>query len=396
MTGLNVERRLHNGILAYLGAAIAQTGIQLIGPALPAMRDALALTDAEVGLVMSAYLLPAAPAAVISGLIADRVGRRLTFGWSMIGFGLCGLLVPFLGGSIPLLLSVRFVQGVFFGGLLPLTITIIGDVFSGSDLVGAHGRRSLSMRISDGAWPVIGGFAAGLAWWLPWLGQMSAIVLGVWALVKLVEPVHRPVRQKLSAKGRLLASLFIKPSIVAFEVIGFVRLFVKFAGLTYLPVFLVDERGLSVSQVGLLLGVGALAGTATAAATKRLATLGGPTVWTAVGCVGMGASLIALILVPSHVVIVVASVTYGITDTLLTVFVNAYVSIASETDIRATFVAATGALRNLAKFLGPLTVAVLTLSVSIGTAFLITGVALMATVSLTPLLRVYNAALVRT
>ncbi|MDH5504643.1 MAG: MFS transporter, partial [Acidimicrobiia bacterium] len=53
-----------NAWFAYVGAAVALTGVQMISPALPIMRDALGLSEAQLSLVMSVYLLPAALAAV--------------------------------------------------------------------------------------------------------------------------------------------------------------------------------------------------------------------------------------------------------------------------------------------------------------------------------------------
>ncbi len=142
------------------------------------MRDALNLSEAQLGLVMSVYLLPAALAAVPLGVLADRIGRRIVFGGSFIGFGICGAVLPLVATSFQAFLAVRFVQGIMFAGLLPLTMTILGDFFSGAELVGAQGRRSVAMSMGDGLLPVMGGLLVGAGWFVPWLGQAIAIPLG--------------------------------------------------------------------------------------------------------------------------------------------------------------------------------------------------------------------------
>ena len=80
-TSLTPRQASINASFAYAGCIVAQTGVQLVAPSLPAMRDALGLTDSRLALVMTIYLLPAALGALPAGLLADRIGRRRVFGW---------------------------------------------------------------------------------------------------------------------------------------------------------------------------------------------------------------------------------------------------------------------------------------------------------------------------
>ena len=285
-----------NAAFAYGSAIVALTGVQLIAPSLPAMRDTLGLTEAQLGLVMSVYLLPAALAAIPLGVAADRFGRRLILGSTMVGFGVVGGMLQF-ASAFPVFLTIRFLQGVMFAGLLPLTMTVLGDAFGGAELVRAQGRRSVAMSIGDGALPVIGGALVVFGWFVPWLGQLMAVPLGVAILMKLVDVPSIHARDRSIGFASVMG-LFRSGSILALQYAGFLRMFLKFSLLTFLPVLLVDERGISPAFAGLVLGTAALSGTAIAASVGWISNKGRAAAFVAVGAGGMAVAIGVLALAP--------------------------------------------------------------------------------------------------
>lgn len=359
-----------NAIFSYGSAIVALTGVQLIAPSLPSMRDTLGLSEAQLGLVMSVYLLPAALAAIPLGVAADRMGRRRVLGATMIGFGVTGGLLQ-LATAFPVFLAIRFLQGVMFAGLLPLTMTVLGDVFSGADLVRAQGRRSVAMAIGDGILPVIGGALVAFGWFVPWLGQLVAIPLGVAILMKLVDipSIESDSRKRLGFRS--VVGLFRSGAILALQYAGFLRMFLKFSLLTFLPVLLVDERAISPAFAGLVLGTAALSGTAIAASVGWISTKGRPTSFVAVGVGTMAGAIMVLALAPWRPVLLVAALAYGAGDGLLGVFTNSFVTSATGAELRASFVAVTGAIRNFAKFTAPALFGLVILALPIQNAFLI-------------------------
>ena len=384
-----------NAWFAYLGAAVALTGVQMISPALPIMRDALGLSEAQLSLVMSVYLLPAALAAIPMGVLADRIGRRIVFGGSFIGFGICGALLPVVAGSFQVFLGVRFVQGVMFAGLLPLTMTILGDAFSGPALIGAQGRRSVAMSMGDGLLPILGGLLVGAGWFVPWLGQIIAIPFGLAVLLSVVDPPALRSDKKSGTRFRDLGHVFKSLSIAALQYMGILRMFLKFSMLTFLPLFLVDVRAFSPAFAGLVIGVAALSGTSIALGAGKLALIGRPTAWITLGTVMMGASLISIVLVPSAALVLTTAVLYGAADGLMGVFTNSFVTSATIPKHRASFVAATGALRNFAKFLAPVVFGFLALGSSIRASFVLIGVFTVGSAALALALRPLEKRLMR-
>jgi MFS family permease len=384
-----MSRRIarRNARYVYVGALIALTGAQMIAPSLPVMRDALGLDSAQLALVMSVYLLPAAVAAIPAGVLADRVGRRLVFGGSFIGFGVCGLALPLVSGHFSVFLAVRFLQGVMFAGLLPLTMTILGDAFRGHELVRAQGGRSVAISFADGALPILGGLLVGVAWWAPWLGQSLGIPFGVAVLLRLVDPVEVRSTRRTWFDIPAFLGLFRRLPILALQYMGFLRMFLKFAILTFLPVFIVDIREQSPAFAGLVIGATALSGTAVAALSGRLARIGRSTFWIAVGVAGMGIGMASMVLLPWVWTIVGAAIFYGMADGVMGVFTNSMVTAATGFEQRASFVAATGAVRNLAKFLAPTAIGAVTLVTPLASAFVGTGAATLASVVIVRSLR---------
>ncbi len=379
---MTARQAIVNSRFVYLGAIVAQTGVQLIAPSLPIMRDALGLTNAQLALVTSVYLLPGALAAIPAGLLADRIGRRRVFGWSMVGLGLAGIALQFATHSFTLFLSIRFVQGLTFAGLMPLTMTILGDAFTGAALIGAHGRRTVALHLGDGMLPIVGGLFVAIGWRAPWLGQLLAIPFGLVVLAKLTDPRSLTVSTTTRIGLRASLSLYRSGAILALQFLGFLRMFLKFGIVTFIPLLLIDERGLSPAFAGLVIGVVALTATLPAIAAGRIARVARPTTFVAVGVAAAGVALGVIAMAPGAAIILVASVVYGMADGLSGVYLNSFVSAATDTEHRGSFIAATGAVRNFAKFMAPATLGAMTLVVPLSTSFLIMALIMLASASM--------------
>ena len=385
-TGLTPSQANINAGFAYAGCIVAQTGVQLVAPSLPAMRDALGLTDTRLALVMTIYLLPAALGAIPAGILADRIGRRRVFGWSMVLFGIAGILLQFSTGSFGWFLSVRFAQGLAFAGLLPLTMTILGDAYRGAELIRGQGRRSIAMLTGDGVLPIVGGVLAASAWQVPWLGQLLAIPFGFMVLAKMTDPPSLGTTTQRPGILTGFARAFRMRGVAALQYAGFLRMFIKFSILTFLPVLLVDVRSMSPAFAGLVVGASALIGIIPSHFAGRIARWGKPTTFIAMGLAGEAIALAVWALAPWPIAIFMAALAFGVADGLSGVFVNSMVAATPDTEHRASFVAATGGVRNLAKFLGPAFVGILLLMTTLPNAFtLMAAVTLLSTFLVLPL-----------
>ena len=381
--------------MAHLGGMAVITGVQLISPALPALAERFSLTDSEVSLVISVYMIPATLASVPAGLLADRFGRRWVFGAGLCLFGLAGLVLPFAAqSSFGALLVIRFLQGLGFAPAFPLTITILGDLYRGPGLVSAQGRRSVLMSVADGGYPILGGLLVGLSWLAPWYLQAAALPIGLVVLVTFRDWVPRGRPGYLGGLRWLWRSARMEGT-MSLHYVAFLRFFVKFSLLSYLPLLLVVSRKMTAAQAGLILGAAALCGMLGAAVCGVLAGVGPASRWVGVGMVAQGLALVVMGLVGDIWTLMAAAVVYGLADGILGTFINSYLAAATDPGRRASLVAANGAIKNLGKLLAPILLGMLALVIPLPASFgAVAAILIMSAPTARPL-RAYDAKISR-
>lgn len=120
-------------LLTILAISVAGSlGNNIASPALPAMASALNMTDASVGLVITAYTLPTVVMVPVVGVLADIYGRRPIVLPSLLLFGTAGTAISF-ANTFEMILVLRELQGVAAAGIPSLTVTLIGDIYVGAD-----------------------------------------------------------------------------------------------------------------------------------------------------------------------------------------------------------------------------------------------------------------------
>jgi len=123
-----VEQRRVVTVAVMLGMFLAALDTTIVATALPTIARVLGGLELYAWVVAS-YSLALTAATPLFGGLADRYGRRpvylLGVATFLAGSALCGA-----ARSMPELVVFRAVQGVGGGALLPVAITIVGDLFS--------------------------------------------------------------------------------------------------------------------------------------------------------------------------------------------------------------------------------------------------------------------------
>ncbi|KAB8069133.1 major facilitator superfamily domain-containing protein [Aspergillus leporis] len=156
-------------------AALEQT---IISTAAESISRSFHSTELEFTWIGTAYLLPAAAATPPWGKLSDIFGRKPVLMISIIVFFI-GSLIGALAINIDMLIAGRVIQGIGGGGILGLSATVIGDVFSPRERSKYYGVLGVTWGVACGLGPIIGGaFCQYVTWrWLPIAGVAGALVL---------------------------------------------------------------------------------------------------------------------------------------------------------------------------------------------------------------------------
>jgi EmrB/QacA subfamily drug resistance transporter len=151
--------------------------------------------------LFSIYLLTQAVTVPLYGKLADVVGRRpvLFFGIAVFVAGsvLCGV-----AWSMPTLIVARAVQGIGAGAVLPMTITIVGDLYSVQERARVQGYVASVWGAASVIGPTLGGvFSEYLSW--RWIFFVNIPLGGVaaWMLWRSFQEEVQRRRHQLDIAG---------------------------------------------------------------------------------------------------------------------------------------------------------------------------------------------------
>ncbi|AOZ09010.1 MFS transporter [Cupriavidus malaysiensis] len=246
--------------LSYLFDAV---DIIILTIAMPAITASLQITQAQAGLLVTATLLGIGLSSVVMGRLADTLGRRTALLLSLASFG---VLTMAIAGATDWrqILVLRFFSGLGLGGVWSTAAAHVNETWP------AHQRGRATAFVLSSFSVGASVAAAASAWLLPahgWrvlffaCGAAVAIAIAyVWLRVPESEVwlAQRRMRVSTTASaagapaGASLAELF-DPALRRITVLGTatsaLALAAYWGATTWLPTFLVKERGLDVATM---------------------------------------------------------------------------------------------------------------------------------------------------
>jgi len=261
-------------------------GLSYLSPILNSLIEPLGASVENIGLVISLFTLPAIFVIPIAGLVADAIGRKPIIFVSLLVLGISGVLIAFTT-EYKLVLLLRFLQGIGFGGLLPIVITSIGDLYSGSTEATAQGFRLAVSGVSSTIFPVLAGFLVVLSWRYPFIIYLLAVPVAVSFLLLYEEPISTSVSMtdlrldSLTSSSELvryvgeLRALLMQSHVLALVVARTLPNVIWTAFLTYNSIIVIQLSGGSPSHAGLLVAAGSVTYAFSASQAGRVALLFG-------------------------------------------------------------------------------------------------------------------------
>ncbi|QQN61290.1 MFS transporter [Bradyrhizobium diazoefficiens] len=244
-------------VLLYIAYCISYIDRAAISLALAQIGKDFNLQAADLGIVISAFFLGYAAMQVPGGWLSDRFGSKYVV---IVTIAMWSLFTAFtsLAWSLASLIAIRFIFGIAEGGFPPASIRAIAEVFKKD----SRPKMSALLLSSNYAGSMVAPLImAPLILWLGWRHAFNTIgVAGiVFAVVYFVFVPHLgrsgKANPKTSAKAEIRApmrELMKNPLLWQLMVVWFGLSCVNKGLDSWMPLYLLQQRGLDLKTVGVV------------------------------------------------------------------------------------------------------------------------------------------------
>ena len=350
--GLGMHRSI--ALQVTLGSSMTMImGASLVYPVLPVIAQSLDVPEGQIGLVLTAFTLPAVFLAPVTGALSDLRGRRLVLVGGLLVYGFAGLSIA-LVDTLPWLLVLRAVQGVGYAAVMPLVVVLVGDAFPDArQQTTAQGVKVVLDRMTLLVLPAAAGVLGGIAWQWPFVIYGVAVPLALAALRWLPEPAMQPRTHAPSYLKEVAQAAVQLRSLVIFSMSS-LRFFIELSFFIYVPLFALNVLGVSIVRGGLLFTVFALGSIATAGAVGPLAARFERVPLVAGAFVVQAAALLGASVAPNEWVLGGAMLVFGLANGIISPVQKSLLTQSVPPELRGGYVSADRLAQSVAKSIAPL------------------------------------------
>jgi MFS family permease len=258
--------------LILLANLMPPLGTAMLSPVLGVLIDPLGADATNIGLMLSAFTGSSILFIPLSGLAADRVGRKPVIVFGLVWFGLTGTALAFVE-TFEWALVLRFAQGIGFASLTPVLITSIGDLYGGRQEAAAQGYRFMTSGLTQTAFPLLAGILVGVSWRYPFLIYALALPTALIVQRHFVEPMQTGTSAAQSPDGSPahLGALLRSAGPIALAVARASVMLPWFGFLAYNSIVVLDLLDGSPALAGILTALASLSYAFSASQVGRLA-----------------------------------------------------------------------------------------------------------------------------
>lgn len=226
-----------------------------LATAAPLIKDELGLSATQIGLLISAFFWSYMPAQILAGWLAEHASAHKTLAAGLAIWGLA-TAASGLAGSFAALLLLRIVLGLGESAAFPCTSKLLAQHLPPARLGMANGLTLVGLGLGPAFGTFVGGEMISAVGW-----RTVFLLFGLASLLWLIP--WRAATREITTRTIAHAASHV-PSFLAIirrrEAIGaclghFCANYVLYFVLSWLPLFLVKERGFSVSEMAVLGGL---------------------------------------------------------------------------------------------------------------------------------------------
>lgn len=346
-----------NMIIIFGVTLIAVMGIASITPAFPGIIKYFGISTQQVGWLIAAFTLPGIFLTPVSGILADRFGRKLVLVPSLFIFGIAGFLCSFMR-DFHSLLALLFIEGIGAAGLSSINITLIGDLYTGEKRTALMGYNASILSIGTAAYPALGGFIAVFGWQYIFYLPLLALPLGIFVIFGLNNPEPKDHQGIGEYFRRIWANLNQRSvwGLFLVNILIFVLLYGTY--LTYFPILLSERLQATSVQIGLMMSIMSLVTAATSSQLVRINKRFQSKTNLLLGSCFYFLSLLIMLISQSWILIIISVIVFGLGHGLLIPSIqNLLVGFASIKE-RAAFMSVNSMVLRIGQTIGPLLIGV--------------------------------------
>lgn len=337
-------------------------GNSMLIPVFPEMEKAMNLSQFQVGLLITAFSVPAGLLIPFTGAASDYVGRKKVMAPALVLYGLGGLIAGaaalLFEQPYPAILAGRIVQGIGAGGTYQIALALTGDVFTSQERTKAVGLLEAANGLGKVASPILGSLFALVAWYAPFFayGLLAIpVAFAVWWVVKEPRKARstKPLRQYLTSLKRIFAQK--GASLFTCYLAGMTGLFLLFGLLSFLSDELEAEYGIRDFAKGgvLAIPVGAMALTSYLAGTllEGRGRLHKPAIVAGLAAAGAAFAVLPFTSALAAILALVSAIGFGVG--LILPPLNTLITGATESEERGLVTSLYGTVRFFGVAIGP-------------------------------------------
>jgi DHA2 family multidrug resistance protein len=186
----------HRGMitLSIMLATIMQVvDMTIVNVALPHMQGNMSATQDQISWVLTSYIVAAAIATPLTGVLAGRFGRKRLFSASVVGFTVASMLCG-SATSLDQIVIYRVLQGALGASLVPLSQAVLLDTYPREKHGSAMALWGMGVMVGPILGPTLGGYLTEFYSWR-WAFYIN-VPVGILALLGILAFVPETERHR--------------------------------------------------------------------------------------------------------------------------------------------------------------------------------------------------------